>query len=146
MSLLSFQISPDHREQLLNGGIIQGAWVCVGINQMRPNMVLYNLCHESRHSRAGARQQMHDLFAITGQAYGADAAPDAAAEAEAEGETIVVTGTRPIAESEAAALNIQRFSIEGALNGLHLPVDAPHPSNQLVFIASCVRHYESPIA
>jgi TonB-dependent receptor len=48
------------------------------------------------------------LALITGQAYAADAAPDAAA--EAEGEAIVVTGTRPIAESEATALNIQRNS------------------------------------
>jgi TonB-dependent receptor len=43
------------------------------------------------------------LALIAGQAH-------AEADAEAEGEAIVVTGTRPIAESEASALNIQKNS------------------------------------
>ena len=48
-------------------------------------------------------------FAETGDATAADAAT-LVEEAPAEGEEIVVDGTRPIAESEAAALRIQRLS------------------------------------
>lgn len=70
----------------------------MNINTSRQHSAAY------RNARIFLSCGIASLALIGGQAHAS--APDAEAEAEA----IVVTGTRPIAESEAAALNIQRNS------------------------------------
>src|SRR6516162_9974789 len=57
------EVGADHFQQLLGGVSVECVRVLADIDQMRANVVLYHLRHQSGHRPPCARDQVHDLFA-----------------------------------------------------------------------------------
>ena len=78
----SLQIGADDFEQLLGRVGVQRPGMLLGIDEMRPHVILDHLGHQTGHGAARAGDQMHDLFAaglaVERALDGLDLAPDAA--------------------------------------------------------------------